>query len=147
MGSLYRRRQKSVWLIKNCWLCTFLIVALVAVGYPFFALRVGKEAWMNCFLEACPFLFPALGLAACIRQIMPSVEINSILVEISYYAIWGITLLVVLLASQGVKFGKPITYSLFVLDVIFNLISQHFFAVVVDITLIVIISLLLRSRK
>ena len=137
MGSLCRWCQKSFWLKKNCWLRLFLLLAVVAVGYPFLVLRLGKNAWLNWFLDGCPFLFQALGLAGFFHKMLPFLEINSALVEISYYIIWAILTLSMLLASKNVKFGKCVACMLLIMDIVINLISEKYYAVIIDVVILV----------
>ena len=147
MGSLCRRCQKSFWLKKNCWLCFWGLLAVVAVGYPFLVLRLGESSWLNWFLEGCPFLFQALGLAALIHRILPFLEINQTLVEISYYAQWAIMMLSVLLASKGVKFARLIVCLLLIMDIVTNLISKHYFAVIIDVVMLAVMFPTLLTKK
>ncbi len=137
METLCRWCQKSFGLKKNCWLRLFWLLAVVAIGYPFLVLRVGKNAWLNWFLDGCPFLFQALGLAGFFHKMLPFLEINSALVEISYYVIWAILTLSMLLASKNVKFGKWVACMLLIMDIVINLISGKYYAVIIDVVILV----------
>ena len=146
MESLCRWCQKSFWLKKNCWLRLFLILAVIAVGYPFLVLRLEKNAWLNWFLDGCPFLFQALGLAGLFQKILPFLEINSTLVEISYYVIWAILTLGMMLASKGVKFGKRVACMLLIIDIVINLLSKNYYAIIIDVVILVDICLALLGK-
>jgi len=146
MGSLCRWCQKSFRLKKNCWLRFFLLLAVVAVGYPFLVLRLGKNTWLNWFLDGCPFLFQALGLAGFFHKMLPFLEINSALVEISYYVIWAILTLSMLQASKNVKIGKCVACMLLIADIVINLISKKYYAVVIDVVILVDMFLILPSN-
>ncbi len=137
MGSFYRWCQKNIWLKKNCWLRLFLLLAVVAVGYPFLVFRLGETAWLNWFLDGCPFLFQALGLAGFFHKMLPFLEINSTLVEISYYVIWAILTLSMLLASKDVKFGKYVVCMMLIVDIVINLIAKKYYAVIIDVVILV----------
>lgn len=147
MGTLCRWRQKNFWLKKNCWLRLFLLLAVVAVGYPFLVLRLGKSAWLNWFLDGCPFLFQALGLAGFFHKMLPFLEINPTLVEISYYVIWAILTLSILLASKDVKFGKLVACMLLIMDIVLNLLSQKYYAVIIDVAILAEVFLVLPVKE
>lgn len=144
MGSLCRRRKKSSWLKKNCGLCLLALFAAFAVGYPFLVFRLGESMRLNWFLRGCPFLFQALGLAVFIHKILTFLEINEMLVEISYYAMWAIMMLSVLLVYKGVKFGKTIVCLLLIWDIVLNLLGRHYVAVIID---VIILVLALQAKK
>ena len=145
MGTLCRWCQKSFWLKKNCWLRLFLLLAVVAVGYPFLVLRLGKNAWLNWFLDACPFLFQALGLAGFFHKMLPFLDLNSALVEISYYIIWAILTLSMLLISKNVKFVKCVACMLLIMDIVINLISEKYYVVIIDVVILVDMFLVVRQ--
>lgn len=147
MGSLCRWCPKNFWLKNSFWLCLFWLLAVVAVGYPFLVLRIGKTAWLNWFLDGCPFLFQALGLAGFFHNMLPFLEINSTLVEISYYILWALLMLNMFLASKTVKFGKIFICTILIIDIVINLLSIKYYAVIIDVVILVDVFLALPVKR
>jgi hypothetical protein len=76
---------------------------------------------------------------------LPFLEIDPTLVEISYYVIWAILTLSMLLASKGVKFGKCVVCILLIMDIVINLLAQKYYAVIIDVVILADIFLSLKT--
>ena len=144
MGALCRRFEKGFWLKKNYGLCLLGLFAAFAIGYPFAVFRLGESAWLDWCIDDCPFFFQIFYLAALAYKILPFLEINLMLLEISYYIVWAIMMLGVLLVYKGIKFGKIIVCLLLIWDIVLNLLGKRYVAVIIDIIMLV---LALRAKK
>ena len=78
---------------------------------------------------------------------LPFLEINSTLVEISYYVIWAVLTINMLLASKDVKFGKYVVCMLLIIDIVINLLPQKYYAVIIDVAILADVFLALPVKE
>lgn len=127
MSALHRRSKKDFGFKMNGWLWSYLVLATIIVALPFFELCSGEnsDAYMDIFLEVVPLFYPTVFLILSIGSALPATTSVEMLVILCYFAIWGIVVLGMLLASKNIKYVKGIVYLLFVFDIAFNLFTVH----------------------
>lgn len=144
MGAFSGCSKKNILLTKNIWLVLYLAIVLLATVGPFVVLRLGKDSWMDYFLDCLPFFIPTFFLSGwCIQFVTDSFP-TTILVEIVYYLLWFIVVISAIRALRSKQVWKYVPYLLFTTDALVNLIVPHI-AAVVDFTMIVLYALMLKK--
>ena len=148
MGTLCRWFSKSVILIKrHKWLVVFLTIVLIALTSPLFILCIENFALMDSFLVCCPFVIPSFILSVWCSQIItfPS-NFASIVSSFSFFSIWAVVILSVILSARNKKMWRYVAYFLLLIDVFCNLILTHYIAISIDIVLLTLVILSIKTK-